>query len=60
MSNGLRVLVFVVVVVVVAALLESGLSVLDALGLVTVSAGAATQISSWLEQPASARSGGTA
>ncbi|MFH7598613.1 hypothetical protein WDV06_26495 [Streptomyces racemochromogenes] len=54
LSQGLRVGVFVVVVVVVVALMKSGQSMLDAFGLVTVAAGTATQISSWLGQSAAA------
>ncbi|MEU9305833.1 hypothetical protein [Streptomyces sp. NPDC048269] len=60
LSDGLRVGVFVVVVVVVVALMKSGQSMLDAFGLVTVAAGTATQISSWLGRPAAVLPGGTA
>ncbi|MGW0754132.1 hypothetical protein [Streptomyces sp. NPDC002587] len=60
LSGGLRVVVFVVVVAVVVALMKSGQSMLDAFGLVTVAAGAAVQISSWLDRPAAAVPGGTA
>lgn len=60
LSGGLRVVVYVVVVTVVVALLKSGQSMLDAFGLVTVAAGAAVQISSWLGQSANSSSGGPA
>ncbi|MFD9100239.1 hypothetical protein ACFVZN_04095 [Streptomyces virginiae] len=59
LSGGLRVVVFVVVVTVVVALMKTGQSMLDAFGLVAVAAGAAVQISSWLDQSA-ATSGGAA
>ncbi|GGU63695.1 hypothetical protein [Streptomyces lavendofoliae] len=57
-TAGLRVTVFVVIVMVVVLLLKSGQSVLDALGVITVAAGAAVPIIAWLEQssvPATAR-----
>lgn len=60
LSPGLRVSVFVVIVVVVVTLLKTGQSVLDALGIVTVAAGAAIQISSWLGQPSASLAAGSA
>ncbi|MGW2275477.1 hypothetical protein [Streptomyces yangpuensis] len=57
LSGGLRVAVFVVVVTVVVALMKSGQSMLDAFGLVAVAAGAAVQISSWLDRTAAAPGG---
>lgn len=50
LTAGLRVTVFVVIVMVVVVLLKSGQSVLDALGVITVAAGAAVPIIAWLEQ----------
>lgn len=58
-SGGLRV-VAVVAVAVVVALVQSSHSMLDAFGLVTVAAGAASHISSRLSQSDAALSGGPA
>ncbi len=57
LSPALRVSVFVVIVVVVVTLLKTGQSLLDALGLVAVAAGAAMQISSYLGQPSASPAG---
>ncbi|MDK1476941.1 hypothetical protein QNO07_26685 [Streptomyces sp. 549] len=57
LSPALRVSVFVVIVVVVVTLLKTGQTLLDALGLVAVAAGAAMQISSYLGQPSASPAG---